>query len=148
MELPNEAVAVAPRPTYRMFVKDLVLACSIGVYAHERGRRQRVRVNVDLDVHDSGPSRGDTVSSVVSYENIVVDVRSLIAEGHINLIETLAERIAEKCLRNPQVVAARVRVEKLDVFTEAASVGIEIERTARVGYPLRILQGGGQSRDS
>lgn len=144
--VPN-AVA-AETPTYRMFVKDLMLACKIGVYAHERHRRQRVRVNVELLVRDEGAGRGDDVAAVVSYESIVDLVKSLVAEGHINLIETLAERTAEGCLGDEHILVARVRVEKLDVIAESASVGIEIERrrpgsAAGSCQPLRLLDGGG-----
>ena len=43
-------------------------------------------------------------------------------------METLAERVAEACLRDPRVRVARVMMQKLDVFADAASVGVEIER--------------------
>ena len=55
-------------------------------------------------------------------------VRAVVAAGHVQLVETLAERIAETCLADERVMAARVKVEKLDVFADAASVGVEIER--------------------
>jgi dihydroneopterin aldolase len=44
------------------------------------------------------------------------------------LVETLAERIAEACLADPRIHLARIRVEKLDIFADAASAGVEIER--------------------
>jgi dihydroneopterin aldolase len=57
-------------------------------------------------------------------------VREIVASGHVQLIETLAERIAEVALEDRRVAGVRVRVEKLDVYADAASVGIEIERRA------------------
>jgi dihydroneopterin aldolase len=65
---------------------------------------------------------------VVDYEGVANAVRALVAAGHVMLVETLAERIAEACLADPRVHLARVRVEKLDVFADAASAGVEIER--------------------
>ena len=50
------------------------------------------------------------------------------AGEHINLVETLAEDIARVCLTHAQVRSVRVRVEKLDVFEDVSSVGVEIER--------------------
>ncbi len=44
------------------------------------------------------------------------------------LVETLAERLAETCLADERVQVVRMRVEKLDVFDDLASVGVEIER--------------------
>jgi dihydroneopterin aldolase len=55
-------------------------------------------------------------------------VRALVAERHVNLIETLAERIASLVLEDRRVREVSVRVEKLDIFPDAASVGIEIVR--------------------
>jgi len=54
--------------------------------------------------------------------------RALTSDGHINLVETLAERIAALCLADARVSSVRVRVEKLDIYEQADSVGVEIER--------------------
>ncbi len=117
----------APR-TRHVFVRDLVLACLIGVHRHEQDGRQRVRINLDLDVIESDGPIQDRLANVTCYEALVADVRTLVADGHVNLVETLAERIAAVCLGNEDVRAVKVRVEKLDVFADAASVGVEIER--------------------
>lgn len=114
--------------TRRIFVRDLELAALIGVHRHEQDGRQRVRINLDLDVLEGDHPAQDRLSDVVCYADIVAGVRALIAAGHINLVETLAERIATQCLSDRRVLSAKVRVEKLDVFADAASVGVEIER--------------------
>lgn len=114
--------------TRRLFVRDLIVEAEIGVHAHETGRRQRVRLNLDLDVDETGSPASDDIGSVVSYEPLVEAARALAAAGHVNLVETLAERLAARCLQDPRVRLARVRVEKLDVFPDAAAVGVEIER--------------------
>lgn len=127
--------ADATRATRRMFVRDLILQARIGVYAHEQGRAQRVRVNLDLAVEDDGAANisrsavgADDLGRVVDYDILVSNVREIVAAGHVQLVETLAERIAEACLHDLRVRVARVTVEKLDVFPDAASVGVEIER--------------------
>ena len=109
-------------------MRDLELSCLIGVHSHERLRRQRVRINLDLAVEEGPEPVGDELANVVSYEDILDRVRAIAGAGHINLVETLAERIAETCLEDARVRIARIRVEKLDVFGDAASVGVEIER--------------------
>lgn len=112
----------------RIFVRDLVLLCRIGVKPHEHETSQRVRINVDLHVAGTEEAIDDDIRRVVSYEGIVANIRRIAAEGHINLVETLADRIAEMCLSNRRVESVRVRVEKLDVFDDALSVGTELER--------------------
>ncbi|HTW71114.1 MAG TPA: dihydroneopterin aldolase [Acetobacteraceae bacterium] len=128
-------IASSARALRHVFLRDLVLAASIGVYPHEETAKQRVRINVDLGVEDDGAralSRArvgrDELSRVVDYEKVVAAVRAIVAAGHVRLVETLAERIAEACLADPRVHLARVRVEKLDIFADATSAGVEIER--------------------
>src|SRR3954463_8724052 len=104
----------------RIFVRALVVAWEIGAFRHERGRRQRVRVNVELSVAETHRAVDEDVRSIVSYDDVVVGIRRLAQAGHVNLVETLAERIAAICLADRRVAAARVRVEKLDVYPDAA----------------------------
>jgi len=116
-------------PSYRrVFVRDLVLPCAIGVHAHEQDAPQRVRINVELMVREDERNLQDRIENVLSYEHIVDGVRAITEESHINLVETLAERIAGLCLADERVARVRVCVEKLDIYAEAASVGVEIER--------------------
>jgi dihydroneopterin aldolase len=109
-----------------MFVRDLVLDAPIGVRAHEKGRHQRIRLNLDLGVLDTEST--DRLESVVCYDDLIAAVRVVVGAEHVQLVETLAERIAEACFRDRRVITARVRIEKLDVYADAESVGIEIER--------------------
>ncbi len=123
-------IASAQDALRHVFVRDLVIACNIGVHAHEKGRQQRVRINLDLAVRDNRNPLDDRIENVVCYEDAVTRIRAITADGHINLVETLAERIAQACLQHPDCQGARVRVEKLDVFDDVESVGVEIERVA------------------
>lgn len=112
----------------RLFVHDLVLDCDIGVFANEQGVTQRVRFSVDLDVAGREGKRLDEIEQVISYDTVVDGIKSLIAGRHINLVETLAEEIAELSLKDPRALRVKVRVEKLE--KEPGSVGIEIVREA------------------
>src|SRR6478609_2711359 len=111
----------------RIMVRDLMLSAKIGLHQHERIAQQRIRVNLDLAIADLGVI-DDDYDKVVCYGELVTGVRHVVGAGHVNLVETLAERIAAMCLADPRVLSARVRVEKLDVFPEASAVGVEIER--------------------
>jgi len=123
-------IADARAAIRHVFVRDLELECSIGVHKHERDAPQRVLINLDLAVRE-GETNGqlnDDIANVVCYEMLTNGVREIVSDRHVNLVETLAEDIAAMCLGDARVRSARVRVEKLDVFTEVASVGVEIER--------------------
>lgn len=109
-----------------VFVRDLELGAKIGVHTFERISTQPVRINVDLFVIESRLS--DQLDDVVCYEDVVDGIKKIIADGHVNLVETLAENIAQMCLIDRRVLKCRIRVEKLKIIAEAASVGVEIER--------------------
>jgi dihydroneopterin aldolase len=87
-----------------------------------------VRINVELDVTDPGPFSSEEFAQVLNYETIVSGVRAIVEAGHIELVETLAERVAEMCLADPRSVSVTVGVEKLDAYSEAESVGVSVVR--------------------
>lgn len=118
-----------PGRLWRMFIRDLELLAHIGVHGHERTHQQPVRINVELAVEDSPPLE-DKLDRVVDYEAIALRIRALIGQGHINLAETLAQRIALACFEDGRVRSVRVRVEKLHAVPGAESAGVEIERHA------------------
>lgn len=123
------SIADARNAIRHVFVRDLEQMCAIGVHDHERLGPQRVRINLDLAVFEGDAGEvADNIQNVVCYEEITTAVRKVCAREHINLVETLAEDIAQVCLHHNQVRSVRVRVEKLDVFEDAFSVGVEIER--------------------
>lgn len=121
-------IANAADQVRHVFIRDLVLPCDIGIHPHEQGKPQRVRINLDLAVTDDGNPLADQLENVVCYEDVVTKIRAISNDGHTNLVETLAERIAQTCLQHPDCRTVRVRVEKLDVFEDVESVGVEIER--------------------
>lgn len=116
---------MSPGPM-RVFIRNLELLARIGVHGHEQGMPQPVRVNVvmsaDLAVDD------DRLEHVIDYEAVASKVRAIIAAGHVNLAETLAERIAAACLEDARVAKVCVRVEKLHALPGAEAAGVEIER--------------------
>lgn len=113
---------------YRVFLRGLELSALIGVYQHERERAQRLRIDLDLWVQRPAGPLDDRLEQVVDYEKIATGVRRLVGAQHTNLVETLAERIAEWCLSDPRVERVRVQVAKPDALDQVAAVGVEIER--------------------
>jgi 7,8-dihydroneopterin aldolase/epimerase/oxygenase len=116
------------RQPYHILIRDLDVDCSIGVYGHEHLAPQRVRLNIDMTVAEPGDGFDDDIARVVSYEDVISAIRAMATRQHINLVETLAERIAALCLADPRVSQTRVRVEKLDIYAGPTVVGVELER--------------------
>jgi len=111
----------------RIFVNDLILPCLIGIHAHEKKITQRLRININLRIVDDNCSIQDDIKNVINYETLIDGVRKLTNGKHINLVETLADDIMKMCLSDERVLSSKVSVEKLDVYDEVGSVGVEIE---------------------
>jgi dihydroneopterin aldolase len=128
--------------TDRIFVRDFDLPVSIGAYIREHDKPQRVRFNIEARVYRNDRVAED-MNDVFSYDLITDAVRMLVAEGHIALIETLAERVAAAVLSHPRVASVTVRIEKLDIGP--GSVGVEIvrERSNQARARLYAAAGGG-----
>ena len=124
--------ANAPAGLMHVFVHDYKLPASIGIHPHERRDRQNIIVSVDLSIEDNAASSPSDVpqhiSDVVCYENIINLISDLVKDKHIDLVEQLAEEIAQLCLNLPRVTLARVKVAKPDAIESAGSVGVTIER--------------------
>ena len=86
---------------------DLVLDVEIGVYTHEKGVTQRVRFSVDVDVLPASGAVDDDIGRAFDYDTIIKGIKSIIARGHINLVETLAEEVAAHCLAHPRAACGQ-----------------------------------------
>ncbi len=112
----------------RIFICNLELLARIGIHGHEQGTPQPIRINVELETDVTIDN--DRLDGVVDYEAVANNIRAIVAAGHVNLAETLAQRIATSCLEDGRVLSARVRVDKLQalVGAHAAAVQVELKR--------------------
>ena len=108
----------------KVFVRALRVEAQIGVYDHEHGHAQPLVIDVELDV---AASHCEQLGDTVNYETIGQAARAIAEAGHIDLVETFAERLAQACFADSRVTRARVRVEKpLALAPHAAAAGVEI----------------------
>lgn len=110
-----------------IFVRDFIVDCNVGVYAEEQGVTQKVRFTVEARLDKDVFSVEDEMAEVPSYADIIDMIVALARGGHINLVETFAERIAAQVLADRRVVAVRVVLEKLE---RGPLRGVEIIRPA------------------
>lgn len=137
-----EATA-SPDPHDRISVRDHLVTAEIGAFQAERGQPQRLLFNVVVEVRPHPEPLADDVDRILSYDRITEAIAAELAGDRLNLLETLAERIAERVLAAPQAMRAFVRVEKLD--RGPGALGVEIVRS-RAAAPLRSVGDDGQDR--
>jgi dihydroneopterin aldolase len=128
-------MASATRGLRRVFIRDLVLPARIGIHDHERAQAQSVIINVDASVEEAvegaDTTTTGTIADVVCYETLTKQIKEVLAGGHTDLVEVLAEEIADRLLADARIIRLRIRLEKPEAIAEAAGVGVEIERLSR-----------------
>ncbi len=125
-DLPNYASAM--QGLRHVFIRDLMLSASIGIHPHERKMKQSLCINISVAVEAHNTTKDHKIDDVVCYETLANKVRDLVARGHIDLVETLADDIADQLLTDKRIFIIRVRIEKPDAIADTRSVGVEIER--------------------
>ncbi|MDP5216770.1 dihydroneopterin aldolase [Ruegeria sp. 2205SS24-7] len=121
----SEATA-ARGPLDRISLRDHIVEVEIGAFQAERGSTQRICFNVVVEVTPLTGPIDDDVDRILSYDRVTEAIAHELAEERLNLLETLAERVAERILLEPQAVRAFVRIEKLD--RGSGALGVEIVR--------------------
>lgn len=112
-----------------LIIRNLVVPANIGVYPEEQGRTQSLQF--DLRVELQPPfQRHDRLDEVLNYDLLRQGILTIVGAGHINLLETLAERIVAMCFEYPQVRGLRLQIEKLDAHRDCI-VGYETRRRRR-----------------
>lgn len=121
--------------TDKIFVRDFVLPVQIGAYSFEHGHAQNVRFDVTADVLRVTKSP-ENMRHVFSYDIVMDGIRAIVARGHVELSEALAEQVAAHVLEDPRVMRVTVRVEKLELGP--GGVGVEIERKRAKEQPAAL----------
>ena len=133
------AASASADPRDRISLRDHIVEADIGAFQKERGHRQRLMFNVVVEVRPVQQPLNDDVDRILSYDRIAESIASELAAERLNLLETLAERVAERILAEPQAMRAFVRVEKLDVGPY--KLGVEIVRS-RAGAAVTVVADG------
>lgn len=131
----ERALASAPAdPRDRISLRDHIVEADIGAFQQERGTTQRLQFNVVVEVRPLPEPLEDDVDRILSYDRITEAIAAELAEERLNLLETLAARVAERILNEPQAMRVFVRIEKLD--RGPGALGVEIVRS-RASEPVQ-----------
>jgi dihydroneopterin aldolase len=111
----------------RISLRDHIALADIGAFQQERGHPQRLRFNVVVELQRRPAAEADDVDRILSYDRLTEAIAAELAAERLNLLETLAERIARRILAEPQPFRVFLRVEKLD--RGPGALGVEIVRS-------------------
>ena len=122
----HRARATASAMPDRISLRDHIVSVEIGAFQTERGTTQRLSFNIVVEVTPFDGPVDDNVDRILSYDKVTEAIAFELAAERLNLLETLAERIAARILYQPQALRVFVRIEKLD--RGPGALGVEIVR--------------------
>ncbi len=108
------AATAGDGPLDRISLRDHIVEVEIGAFQAERGTTQRICFNVVVEVTPPENILDDDVDTILSYDKVTEAIAHELASERLNLLETLAEKVAERILLEPQAVRVFIRIEKLD----------------------------------
>ena len=111
----------------RISLRDHIVDVEIGAFQSERGSKQRVCFNIVVEVKPFQHKLEDDVDRILSYDKVTEAITTELNVERLNLLETLADRIADRILSEPQAIRVFVRIEKLD--RGPGALGVEIVRS-------------------
>lgn len=112
----------------RIHIRDLSTRCIIGIYEEERTKKQDVIFNIVLHADLSKPGTSDQIEDTVDYKTIKENILAMAEASSYNLIERLADHVAEICLTDPRIARAEVTVDKPGALRFARSVAVTLVR--------------------
>ena len=111
-----------------IFIRDLRIDARVGFHKRERHAAQTLRLDLEIGIANDAVFASDRVADCIDYDSVVAGIRALLGEGHFNLVETIADRVARLLLDEFGAAFARVSVAKLGVMKNAGLVGVTVER--------------------
>lgn len=112
----------------RITIHDIEMRCIIGVYPEERREKQDVVVTVTLHTDLTRAGRSDDVNDTIDYKSVKKTIVDLVESSSHQLVEALAQAIADACLEFDGVERVDVRVEKPGALRFARTVAVDITR--------------------
>lgn len=109
-----------------VFLRGYKVMANIGVYPHEHEGKQVISVDAELELSADVQPQTDRIGETLNYEWLVDVIERTCAQGHVQLVETLNDRIAKCCLQDKRVIAVRVRIEKPGAIANAEAAGAEL----------------------
>lgn len=114
-----------------IYLKDLRIDTIIGVYDWERRTRQTIILDIEIGTDISKAARSDDISDTLNYKAVAKRLISFVENSEFQLVETLAEHIADILLKDFDIPWLRLTVNKQGAVRGVRDVGVIIERGKR-----------------
>ena len=112
----------------KVLIKDLVFNTSIGIHDFEKKQKQQIKFNIEIDINSSLKPFNSNLNTIVNYETVISNIKTLTQRKHYDLLEMLAEDILLNLFENKNIIRVKLKIEKPEIIKDTTSVGIEITK--------------------
>ena len=112
----------------KILIKELILDLKLGYYNFEKDKTQKVKFSLEIDYEDKKPTNDKDIKSIVNFAQVVKLISKLAKNKHYNFLETLAEDVFDVLFKDKRIAKITLKIEKLEIIKECASVGIQITK--------------------
>jgi len=116
--------------TDKIFLEQLEIPCVIGIFDWERKIRQKIRIDLEMPCDAARAARKDEIDHTLDYKSVAKRTIQFVSASRFQLIETLAERLAQLLLSEFRISEIKIKVSKPGAVRGSKNVGIEIIRKA------------------
>ena len=112
----------------KVIITDLIFNTSIGIHDFEKEKKQQIKFNIEIDIDPMLKAAENDLESIINYEDVINQIKSITQKKHYNLLETLAEDIFSNLFVNQNITKIKLKIEKPEIIKNTSSVGIEITK--------------------
>jgi len=112
-----------------VLIKNFIIQEIIGIHEHEKIKKQNIKFNIVIDVDQNSLPNEKDIKSIVDYEKITNNLKSLAKRKKYNFLESLAEDSFKEIFEDKRINSAKIKIEKPDAIKNAESVGVEVFKT-------------------
>ena len=109
-----------------VFIKDFIVYEIIGIYEHEKIKKQKIKFNIVIDVNQNTIPDEKDIKSIIDYEKIITKIKKLTKNKKYNFLESLAEDSFKEIFEDKRINYVKIKIEKPDAIKNADSVGVEV----------------------
>lgn len=113
----------------KIFIKGLALEAVLGVYAHEKGVKQPIKIDLEFYLSTTQSAKSQLLKDTIDYDLVAQEIAKIVADKEFELLESLAEHIADCLLQKFKMQKLECTIYKPQALYNAETVGITIIRT-------------------
>ena len=114
-----------------VFIKDFVIEEIIGIHAHEKTKKQKIKFNIVIEVDQHTVPDERKIESIVDYEKITLKLEKLAKTKKYIFLESLAEDSFKEIFEDKRINSVKIKIEKPEAIKNAESVGVEVFKNRR-----------------